>query len=89
MQMPSFNYCSLDSTKNEIRLLTYMPQLFTASPTDLFSVHRVSLDQKPDFVALSYTWGSKRPPIQIYISNDTQAGEGLISITRKPCTRAS
>lgn len=62
----SFHYEPLDPARKEIRLL----ELYPGKPgsrviTRLFNV---SLDEKPIFEALSYTWGPPRPTYDIFVN---------------------
>lgn len=62
----TFEYIPLDSNRDEIRILHVQPLADgkVASPTRspiICSLETVSLNNTPDYVALSYTWG---PPHQ-------------------------
>lgn len=54
--MSDFIYTDLDQAKASIRLLTIRAAHDRKSPVDCF-LSCASLDDKPDFEALSYTWG--------------------------------
>ncbi|RSL56805.1 hypothetical protein CEP53_006678 [Fusarium sp. AF-6] len=68
-----FQYEALDPRKREIRLL----ELYPGKPgskvvTRLFNV---SLDERPSFEALSYTWGPPWPTYDIFV-NETKFSVG-------------
>lgn len=82
--MSSFKYNGLSRNKNEIRLLSCARPPFVSSPAATFrsfSLEHVSLDSKPNFVALSYVWGPKDPPIEIHVSNNDHSQGDLVLIT--------
>ena len=57
IQCPMFQYSKLDSAKNQIRLLRIRPSGSVNWPM-VIEVITASLDEKPDYIALSYVWGS-------------------------------
>lgn len=57
-------YTALDETKSEIRLLKLNPSLIPAS-TVRCDILYASLNDKPEYLALSYVWGSKENPASI------------------------
>jgi hypothetical protein len=61
---PAFWYTPLDSGRDEIRVLHVQPHTDGTSPDGspiICSLETISLNNVPDYVALSYTWG---PPHQ-------------------------
>ena len=52
--MESYSYRPLDNTRNEIRLFALASGL---NPHVTIMVVHVSLDEKPQYEALSYVWG--------------------------------
>jgi hypothetical protein len=84
VKMASFRYTGLNRSRKEIRLLLCSPQSFVMDTKELLrtlTVRHVSLDDNPEFVSLSYTWGSKIPPIQIHLSQEAQPTNGILTIT--------
>ncbi|KAF3054168.1 hypothetical protein E8E11_011974 [Didymella keratinophila] len=65
MSTTRYKYAPLHSAKNEIRLLHMDKGLHGKSRT--YSLHHVSLDEKPEYVALSYCWGRQGPDRPIAI----------------------
>ncbi|KAI9927022.1 hypothetical protein MW887_003403 [Aspergillus wentii] len=61
-------YFPLDSERNEIRLLTIFPSVWTKS-TIRCSLEAVSLDDNPDFEAISYVWGDASNKTDIIIND--------------------
>lgn len=57
VQRQMFHYSKLDSAKNQIRLLRIHP-VSSANSTLVIEPITASLDEKPDYIALSYVWGS-------------------------------
>lgn len=57
IQYPELQYQSLDSTNSEIRLLRIHPTKSVKSPL-VVEIFTASLNDKPEYVALSYVWGS-------------------------------
>ena len=57
VQRQMFHYSELDVAKNQIRLLRILPST-SANSTLVIEVITASLDEKPDYIALSYVWGS-------------------------------
>ncbi|KAM0800069.1 heterokaryon incompatibility protein-domain-containing protein [Usnea florida] len=57
VQRQMFHYSKLDVAKNQIRLLR-ISALSSASSRLAIEVITASLDEKPDYIALSYVWGS-------------------------------
>ncbi|KAL5318093.1 hypothetical protein ACEPPN_015197 [Leptodophora sp. 'Broadleaf-Isolate-01'] len=73
----TLNYAPLDRSRREIRLLKRESESWIASPAEIyygFYFQHVSLDENPDFVALSYTWGPKEPPIQVLMYDASPTG---------------
>jgi len=68
-------YMPLDPSKTEIRLIQLHPRpANTATPRDLTprcDLIHVSLDDKPDYAALSYTWGDPRDTKVITVGLDS------------------
>jgi Heterokaryon incompatibility protein (HET) len=67
----SFTYCPLVPARNEIRLLRYLPQDKRPSSTGSIikcSLLHVSLDDNPQYHALSYVWGRPERTFQIFIN---------------------
>ncbi len=56
-ERPPFQYRSLESANNETRLIRVHPAISSNAPL-FVEVFTVSLDDKPNYVALSYIWGS-------------------------------
>jgi hypothetical protein len=72
--MEAFRYTPLDRSKSDIRLIELLPR--TISPDPCCTLFHVSLDTKPSYAALSYTWGDP---------HDTQSilmGTASVAITR-------
>ena len=57
VQRQLFHYAKLDSAQNQIRLLRIRP-VTSANSELVIELITASLDEKPDYVALSYAWGS-------------------------------
>jgi hypothetical protein len=55
--MATFPYQPIDHSRNEIRLVHVLPSPDSAPRVEYSLVH-VSLDEKPVYQALSYTWDS-------------------------------
>jgi len=53
-------YSPLDTAKHEIRVLTILNQLSDEGLVDC-SIESISLDDQPEFTALSYCWGAPQP----------------------------
>lgn len=66
MATTRYRYAPLDSKKNEIRLLH--ADKGRDDQTRLYSLHHISLDGRPEFVALSYCWGRQGPDRSILIN---------------------
>jgi hypothetical protein len=58
MPFSIYTFRKLDQSKKEIRLATILPSSKPFAPIRL-SLEKVSLDDKPDFEALSYCWGDE------------------------------
>lgn len=72
MSIPSvdgdYRYGPLASTKSEVRLVTILPQDPQAWQTTIdCTLHNVNLNDQPEFVALSYVWGSDHRPFKIRV----------------------
>jgi hypothetical protein len=79
--MSTVQYCPLDQTKREIRLLKlYAIGTNTADKDDTTTLRcdliHASLNDDPTYMALSYTWGSPQDTRQIII------GDTPVSVTR-------
>ncbi|KAK5682035.1 hypothetical protein LTR17_027417 [Elasticomyces elasticus] len=68
---PIYAELPLDPGRNEIRLLDIFPpkqQSVNSGEHVSCRLHRVDLDSKPQFNALSYTWGDKAVRTDIYVN---------------------
>jgi hypothetical protein len=78
--MGTIQYRPLDPSKTEIRLIELFPRVTNTSRqrelAPRCNLIHVSLDDKPDYVALSYTWGDPRDTKIITV------GESSVSVTR-------
>ena len=74
---PLFSYTPLDRSDREIRLLRLQPAEDPAHPIECYT-SIVSLDQKPQFEALSYMWGSSNQKKNIRLDGkEFEAWENL------------
>lgn len=60
---------SLDPTAEQVRLLTIFPALTASAPVQA-SLQLVSLQERPKFEALSYTWGSDEPDNELVLNGE-------------------
>lgn len=67
---PEYQYRPLSSVNNEIRFLRIRPARSIESPL-LIEIFAASLDEKPDYDALSYVWGQPDRKNGILCSNGT------------------
>ncbi|KAM0557973.1 hypothetical protein ACHAPJ_005138 [Fusarium lateritium] len=70
----AFQYTSLNITRREIRLLTLSPR--EPGTPIVGHVHIVSLDDKPEYEALSYMWGPPEPSYDITINDSSTLSIG-------------
>jgi hypothetical protein len=72
-KMATICYSSLDRSRNEIRLIELLPKTMTGPHQDELPLHckifHVSLNENPQYMALSYTWGDPRDTQTIIIGN--------------------
>ena len=66
-----YHYTLLDPTTHDIRLVVLLPSNEDSAPIECL-LTQVSLDETPDYEALSYTWGSQSEKI------------GMVSLEGKP-----
>jgi hypothetical protein len=64
-QQSTYKYSPLDPTKREIRLLHVIPGSTSTAPH--CRIETVSLDDGPEFVALSYAWGQSLVRKRIHV----------------------
>src|ERR1051326_586900 len=76
--MVLLRYDALNRSQNEIRLLSVLPKTYDAAEEAPLSceLFHVSLDENPEYVALSYAWGDDRGTKSIYL------GATMIKIPR-------
>lgn len=75
--MGTFSYRPLDSSKDEIRIIQIRPAVDNATKLEC-SLKHVSLAEKPQYEALSYTWGSDRCTESIMLNSEVfQVTENL------------
>jgi hypothetical protein len=78
--MESIQYISLDPSRTEIRLIELLPKVTNSSPRSQRALRcnliRVSLEDKPDYMALSYAWGNPLDTQSIII------GHSSVAVTR-------
>jgi hypothetical protein len=78
--MTTTHYSSLDRSRSEIRLIELLPRTMTSPHQNELSPHcklfHVSLNENPQYVALSYTWGDPRDAQTITMGNTP------VSVTR-------
>jgi hypothetical protein len=78
--METIQYRPLDASKAEIRLIELLPTSTNTATqrerTPRCNLIHASLDDKPDYVALSYTWGDPRDTEKITVD------QSLVSVTR-------
>lgn len=78
--METIQYKPLDASKSEIRLIELLPTATDTSTqrerTPRCNLIHASLDDRPDYVALSYTWGNPRDTEKITVD------QSLVSVTR-------
>jgi hypothetical protein len=71
--MEKFQYTPLNASKTEIRLIELLPRATKCSSQSELgprcNLIHVSLDDKPDYAALSYTWGDPRDTQTIMIGS--------------------
>jgi hypothetical protein len=71
--MATINYSPLDRSRSEIRLIELLPKTMMSPHQDEMSVYcklfHVSLNENPQYVALSYTWGDPQDTQTIIIGN--------------------
>ena len=78
--METIQYRPLNASKSEIRLIEVLPTVTNTSTqrerTPRCNLIHASLDDKPNYVALSYTWGDPRDTKKITVD------QSLVSVTR-------
>ena len=74
----NFQYRSLDRKNRGIRLLTCSSVEKRSSGRYVLEIKHVSLDDRLNFVALSYTWGSGDPLVCIALKYDQTASSSLM-----------
>jgi hypothetical protein len=78
--METIQYRPLDASKSEIRLIELLPTATNTSTrrerTPRCNLIHASLNDKPNYVALSYTWGDPRDTEKITVD------QSLVSVTR-------
>lgn len=70
--MAAFTYAPLDRSTRNIRLLSFEDEDDATAPTQIpmrFRLETYDLDARPEFVALSYTWGPATAPTRRIIVN--------------------
>jgi hypothetical protein len=82
--MGAIQYAPLDPSKREIRLIELLPRATNnSSQSELApwcNLIYVSLEDKPDYVALSYTWGDPQDAKLITV------GHSSVAVTRNLCS---
>ncbi|KAF4633797.1 hypothetical protein G7Y89_g4314 [Cudoniella acicularis] len=74
-----YEYTPVDEAADEIRLLTLYPGAFTDPVRVAITVAPFTTDHVPVFEALSYTWGSPKNPVRIFVG---QSGHNILSVTK-------
>lgn len=77
--MNNYEYRPLDPEAHEIRILKVQRSSDESAPITL-ELRHASLDDKPPFNALSYTWGDETPMTQIAIRDGVT--QGFVSVRR-------
>ena len=63
-----YTYNQLDSSRNQIRLLQVLPHANSSADQEVHcSLFAVSLDDEPNYEALSYVWGDPSNPAEILL----------------------
>ncbi|PYH68332.1 uncharacterized protein BO88DRAFT_454620 [Aspergillus vadensis CBS 113365] len=65
----SFQYHKLDPNQRQIRLLSIHPPIIGRGPIHC-SLHTVSLDDSPEFEAISYVWGTEDSTEHIFLDGN-------------------
>jgi hypothetical protein len=65
--MAPYSYSPLNEQAKEIRVLTLSPSNFSEEINISLENKTLSIDNRPEFEALSYAWGSTDNPVEIKI----------------------
>jgi hypothetical protein len=71
---PKYRYEPLSKEKDEIRLVTVLPSSYGSSPIQC-TLSTASINDRPEYIALSYTWGASSRKEEIL------CGNAVISVT--------
>ena len=74
-----YTYSPLDSKADEIRLLTLLPDVFSAPIRITLETHKLTEETQPVYEALSYVWGSTDDPITINVGRQ---GNDILAVTQ-------
>jgi hypothetical protein len=75
----TYVYSPLNEEAQEIRLLTLLPGTFSSKIRLTLDITPFTESHTPDFEAVSYTWGSTKHPVNIFIG---ESGRNVLTVTR-------
>ncbi|KAE9366430.1 HET-domain-containing protein, partial [Stipitochalara longipes BDJ] len=74
-----YHYSPLNDEAQEIRVIRLLPETYSSDIRICLEIKRLTQDSVPEFEAVSYTWGSRKDPVNIFIGI---SGNRTLAVTR-------